>query len=199
MNGFYPPDHTSFEQLLDIALGEILETRSPYAYTTLTAIERYLKQFGLQDQWQVEEVLTTAYRQGKAHLHQGGTMHNPHAWLKWAAFEIIRERSQSQDADSVDLCPDNTALGPATPASAALELEQQLTALWKAIQGLAADQADTIGYLSRRVLDPSVLSALLSGWHPGEEPGPHDLPRRRRTILVKKHLRRAFHAYEQRR
>jgi hypothetical protein len=199
MKGFYPPEHESFEQLLDIALGEILETRSPYAYTTFTAIERYLTQLGLQDQWPAHEILMIAYRRGKAYIHQGRSMHNPHAWLKWAAFTIIRERRQATEVQPPGYCFGSTAMEQPAPANATLGLDQQLTALWKAIQGLATERANTIGGLSRRVLDRSALAAMLRGREPGEAPLLHDLPRRRRTILVKKYLRRAFHAYERRR
>lgn len=106
-------DHTN-QSPLDKAIEEILGKDNPYAYSVLTFIHQRLRQYNLGKWMEAHDVLHDAYRRGKTAEDQGKTIHNPHAWLKSTAFNIIRERSRAWSSISTDpqvmeeLLPDGT-------------------------------------------------------------------------------------------
>jgi DNA-directed RNA polymerase specialized sigma24 family protein len=83
------------EDVLDLAIEEVLGNRNPYAYSVLSAIKRSLRQFRLSSRIEAYEILHEAYLRGKSLIRSGQTIRNPHAWLKATAFNIVREKYRS--------------------------------------------------------------------------------------------------------
>ena len=89
------------QDVLDIAVQDILEHDSPYSYSTYTAIQRYLRQFNLFSRIEPYEVLTEAYLRGKRAQFCGLEIQNPHAWLKRTAYNVVREHSRQLSAQQL--------------------------------------------------------------------------------------------------
>jgi hypothetical protein len=189
MTGFRTPANPSPDELLDIAVGEILEANSPYAYSTLTAVERFLRQFQMLDQLEVHEVLANAYLSGKKQIQQGVLICNPHAWLKRKAFELIRQEHESRARLAF-----MKVKSSAQSCILVSNLPEQLSALWQALATLAEDDPKTIQLLAWRVLDGLSWQAIQHRLTYLGETAPSDVVLRRRAIRAKKHLRRVFHA-----
>lgn len=189
MTGFSPPVTPSPDELLDIALGEILELNSPYAYSTLTAVERFLHQFQLQSQFEAYEILARAYLVGKRQVRQGMVITNPHAWLKRTAFSIIRQEHQGRVQGALSEPLALSCRGEATP-----DVEQHLTTLWQALITLAQEEPSTIRLLAWRMLDGLSWQAIQHRLTNLGERAPSDLVLRQRAMRAKKYLRRVFHA-----
>ncbi|MFE4107464.1 RNA polymerase sigma factor [Almyronema epifaneia] len=184
---------------LDIAVKEILEPENPYAYSTLTAIERYLRQFHLEKFTEPAEILALAYLRGREALRNGKQINNPHAWLKGTAVNIIREQQRSSqrfrvmDADCLDLIASAAAERAAFELS---DLSGQLSALWRALATLAEDDPAAAELLHLRFIEQLSWAAIRSYLDAQNGDRPSDTALRQRICRAKKRLRRLYHTCE---
>ncbi|WP_017299619.1 RNA polymerase sigma factor [Nodosilinea nodulosa] len=101
-NEFRLPADAPAQDVFDQALSEILGKDSPQAFYILSAIQRTLKQYRLEAQYEAYEILHEAYLRGKKKLQTGEVIHNPHAWLKATAFNVVYERKRKHRASATD-------------------------------------------------------------------------------------------------
>lgn len=181
---------------LDMAIAEILEADSPYAYSTLTTIQRYLIQFHLQARWEAAEILSEAYLRGQDLISRGTSIYNPHAWLKRTAYNIVREKvrhSQRQIPTCREMLeavpsPDRDHLGK-------LDLEAEIDALWQALDQLAQDDPDTMQLLVWRFLEERSWQDIQASLQ-ATGTTVSDVALRQRASRAKKRLRQFFHAHQ---
>ncbi|WP_035986214.1 RNA polymerase sigma factor [Leptolyngbya sp. KIOST-1] len=102
LNEFRPPADAPAPDVFDQALSEILGRDNPHAYPILSAIQRTLKQYHLETQYEAYEILHEAYLRGKKKLQAGEVIRNPHAWLKATAFNVIYERKRKHRESATD-------------------------------------------------------------------------------------------------
>lgn len=108
-----PPRYKSSpEDTLDAAVIEILGKDNPYAYSTISFIQRCLMQFHLATQYEAHEILNNAYLRGREFIESGGIIRNPHSWLKSTSLNIIRENSRRQKREPL-IDPELAELIPA--------------------------------------------------------------------------------------
>jgi DNA-directed RNA polymerase specialized sigma24 family protein len=132
--------HSPSEDILDLAIEDILGKDNPSAYSTLTTIERSLRQFHLNSQIEAAEILAEAYLRGKKFLQSGQVINNPHAWLKKTAFNVIRERSRQCRKHRVEPYEeDKISEDPITNFVDIQELESDFADLRQAIKLLAKE------------------------------------------------------------
>lgn len=106
-----PRSVSSPEDAFNAAALEVLGKNNPYAYTTISFIQRSLMQFHLASQFEAHDIFNEAYMRGIQLIRSGGSIRNHHAWLKSTCFNIIREISRKQrkeqllDPELVELIP----------------------------------------------------------------------------------------------
>lgn len=103
---------SSPEDVLNAAVIEVLGKDNPYAYSTISFIQRCLMQFHLASQYEAHEILNNAYLRGREFINSGGTIRNPHSWLKSTSLNIIREISRRQKREPL-IDPELAELFPA--------------------------------------------------------------------------------------
>ena len=96
------PADAPAQDVFDQALNEILGKDNPHAYPILSAIQRTLRQYRLETQFEAHEILHEAYLRGKKKLQAGEVVRNPDAWLKATAFNVIYERKRKHRASATD-------------------------------------------------------------------------------------------------
>lgn len=101
-NEFRPPADAPAQDVFDQALSEILSKDNAHAYTLLSAIQRTLKQYHLDAQFEAHEILHEAYLRGKKKLQTGEVIRNPYAWLKATAVHVIYERQRQHRTSATD-------------------------------------------------------------------------------------------------
>ena len=79
------------EDVIDMAIKDILTSGNPHSFSVITSIQRTLRQFHISSAVEAYEILAEAYLRGKAALQRGKEIRNPHAWLRGASLKIIRE------------------------------------------------------------------------------------------------------------
>jgi DNA-directed RNA polymerase specialized sigma24 family protein len=113
MTASEPPRSASpSEDAFNAAALEVLGKDNPYAYTSISSIHRTLMQFHLASKFQAHDIFNEAYVRGIQFIRSGGTILNPHAWLRRTCFNIIREISRKQKKEKV-LDPELVELIPA--------------------------------------------------------------------------------------
>lgn len=106
-----PRNASSPEDDLNAAVIEVLGKDNPYAYSTISFIQRSLMQFHLATQYEPHEIFNDAYLRGIQFIRSGGIIRSPHSWLKSTSLNIIREISRRQkrepliDPELVELIP----------------------------------------------------------------------------------------------
>ncbi|MEO1068827.1 MAG: hypothetical protein AAFW95_06855 [Cyanobacteria bacterium J06638_6] len=104
---------TPAQDVFDQVLSEILGQDNPRATPILSAIQRTLRQYHLEEQFEVYEILHEAYLRGKRKLQTGEVIRSPYAWLRSTAFYVIYERKRKQRSSATDphvieaILPDN--------------------------------------------------------------------------------------------
>ncbi|NEQ33178.1 MAG: sigma-70 family RNA polymerase sigma factor [Leptolyngbya sp. SIO4C5] len=194
MKKIFPPSYDS----LDIAVAEILEPGNPYAYSTLTTIERYLRQFHLNRFTEPAEILALAYLRGRKALRQGKQISNPHAWLKGTALNIIREhhrqaqRVLTMDADCLDLVAQTLE----EDVFESSDLSIQLRALWQALETLAQSDPAAAELLRLRFIEQLSWEEIRSYFWIQANDLPSNVALRQRVCRAKKRLRQLYHTCE---
>ena len=184
------------KDVLDIAVQDILDHDSPYSYSTYTAVQRYLRQFNLFSRIEPYEVLVDAYLRGKKALRCGETIHNPHAWLKRTAYNIIREHyrklsaQQLHEAESLDFLMSRMV----NESWVAEEvLSAQLSALWEALEILRLNDPESARIIDLRIFQQLQWSEVREHLIQQGNEAPDVNTRRQRGARIKKQLRRIFH------
>lgn len=101
-NEFRLPADAPAQDVFDQALSDVLSKDNPHAYPILSAIQRTLNQYHLNTQYEAYEILHEAYLRGKKKLQAGEVIHNPYAWLKATAFNVIYERKRKHRTSATD-------------------------------------------------------------------------------------------------
>ncbi|MBE9136512.1 sigma-70 family RNA polymerase sigma factor [Nodosilinea sp. LEGE 07088] len=96
------PTDAPAQDVFDQVLSEILGQDNPRATPILSAIQRTLRQYHLDDQIEAYEILHEAYLRGKKKLQTGEVIRSPYAWLKSTAFHVIYERKRKQRSSATD-------------------------------------------------------------------------------------------------
>ncbi|MGB5975439.1 MAG: sigma-70 family RNA polymerase sigma factor [Nodosilinea sp.] len=102
LNEFRLPADAPAQDVFDQALSDILGRDNPRAYSVLSAIQRTLKQYNLDNQYEAYDILHEAYLRGKKKIQAGDIIRNPHAWLRATAFHVIYERKRKHRASATD-------------------------------------------------------------------------------------------------
>ena len=145
--------HQPSADILDLAIEEILGKGNPVSYSTLTTIQRSLRQFHLTSRIETTEVLAEAYLRGKKFLRSGKMINNPHAWLKKTAFNIVREYSRKfrkYAAEPYD--EQKTAEDPMTNLVDVQVIESDLADLRQAIRLLAQEEPEAANLLYLKII-----------------------------------------------
>jgi len=196
MTRFTTPPGQSPDDDLDMAMADILEADSPYAFSTLTTIQRYLIQFHLQDRYEAAEILSEAYLRGQALIRRGTTIYNPHAWLKRTAYNIVREQARHSQRQ-IPTCREALEAVPAAERDSlgSLDLEAEIDALWQALHRLAQDDPDTMQLLVWRFLEERSWQDIRQCL---QDRGTtvSDVALRQRASRGKKRLRQFFHTHQ---
>jgi RNA polymerase sigma factor (sigma-70 family) len=101
---------------------------------------------------EAHDVLHDAYRRGKSAEAQGKNIHNPHAWLKSTALNIIRERSRAWSSVSTDPQIIEELLPDETRPEQALIQQEEVRKLQETISILAKTDPDAFRLLYLRTI-----------------------------------------------
>lgn len=184
--------------VLDLALSEILGNGNSYAYSTLATVRRHLYQFRLIHQYEPYEILFEAYLRGKSRQRTGDVIHNPHAWLKRTAFNIVREKSRQAQRQSTQSYEDVEYRISAEPEYVleAIDLRHEIDLMYKALRSLSREDDHTAQLLVWRTIErlsweqiTDRLAAL------GETDIPNQATLRKRVSRAKKRMRHIMHSY----
>jgi predicted RNA polymerase sigma factor len=187
--------HQPSEDILDIAVEDILGKNNPSAYFTLTAIERSLRQFHLTSGIEASEVLAEAYLRGKKLLWSGQTINNPHAWLKKTAFNIIRERSrQLQKHSSEPYDESNISEDPMINLVEIQEIKGDLADLRLAIKLLAEEEPEGAKLLHLKIIQGLSWQEIHDILLRENKEVTNLATLRQRASRAKKRLRHLFHS-----
>ncbi|MBE9179467.1 hypothetical protein IQ268_12930 [Oculatella sp. LEGE 06141] len=186
------------EDVLDVAIREILMQDSPYAYSTFTTIQRYLRQFGLLPRVETHDILVEAYLRGKAVLRSGVVIRTPHAWLKRTAYNIVREKNrklasqQPADPEVLDF------LGRASYESWLSQetINHRLTVLWEAFETLRQSEPEGAELLELKTIRGLSWLEVQNHLQAQGRDVPNTDVLRQRACRAKKHLRQIFHQVE---
>ncbi|MGQ4647027.1 hypothetical protein [Lyngbya aestuarii] len=192
------------EDALDTAIGEVLGSNNPHSYSTITFIERRLIQFKLSSRLEAHEILNEAYLRGKEFIGSGGTITNPHSWLKGTCLNIIREKNRQQYREQltapelVELLPalKATAEGTLNPLVTQQNLEDSLKILLSALQILSSSNPEGAKLLrlqSEGLSWKEIHQYILQ--QKGKAPSESAL--RQKGCRAKKNLRKIYHAMTQ--
>jgi len=182
------------QDVLDHALDEILGKGNPYSYSVLTALERSLRQHRLSPLIEAYEILNEAYLRGKKQLQAGLTIYNPHAWLKYTGFNVIRERRRKQRARATDpgivaaLVSDQRP----TPVQNSI-LEAEIEALHQAMEQLRDEEPEAAELLYLRTVEGWSWRQIRQWLLTQGREAPHEATLRQRGSRAKKRLRSIFH------
>ncbi|MBT9313276.1 sigma-70 family RNA polymerase sigma factor [Leptothoe kymatousa] len=184
--------------VLDLALSEILGDGNSYAYSTLATVRRYLYQFRLIQKYEPYEILFDAYLRGKAYQRKGETIHNPHAWLKRTAFNIVREKSRQAQRQSSQTYDDIEYRISAPPEDVLekIDLSHEIELLYKALRTLSREDDHTAQLLVWRTIEQlswEQITARLAEL--GETDIPTQATLRKRVSRAKKRMRHIMHSY----
>ena len=181
------------QDVMDYALEEILTKRNPYAYSTLTAIQRTLRQYQLSPRIEAYEVLNEAYLRGKKYLQTGKDIRNPHAWLKATAFRVVCERRRKLVAGLlephlIDALEPDEGMNPLQRQI----LEEDYSTLNQALHQLREEEPEATYLLYLRTLEEwswAEIRARLLAIH---QQAPSEATLRQRGSRAKKRLRQIF-------
>ncbi|MEP0914045.1 hypothetical protein NDI45_24350 [Leptolyngbya sp. GB1-A1] len=185
----------SSKDVLDLAIHDILAPNSPYAYSTLTFIQRILHQFKLTSRLEASDILADAYLRGKKFLQQGGEIQHAHAWLKRTAYNIIREQSRLLSPqylvqpDSVEIfC---RIIDESWQTSEVLS--DRLTMLWRAFEVFQATDPEGAELIDLKCLQGLPWSEVRQQLIEQGRDVPDVTALRQRGSRIKKTLRRIYH------
>lgn len=182
------------EDVLDLAIEEILGRDNPYSYSMLTAIERFLRQFRLSSRVEAYEVLAEAYLRGKKLMQTGQVIENPHAWLRSTSFNIVRERSRKLKHQPIDphLVASLVSDAQENPISLQI-LREDIDALRLALQRLKAEEPEGAELLYLRTVEEWSWQQIREWLIQQNREAPNEVTLRQRASRAKKRLRRIFH------
>lgn len=187
--------HSASEDILDLAIEDIMGKDNPSAYATLTAIERSLRQFHLNSRMEAAEILAEAYLRGKKFLQSGQTISNPHAWLKKTAFNVIRERSRQCRKHRVEPYEEDKVLeDPITNLVDTQEIENDLADLRRAIKLLAKEDPEGAKLLSLKIIQGLSWQEIHDILLQKNQEAANLATLRQRASRAKKRLRHLFHS-----
>lgn len=180
------------QDVMDYALKEILTQRNPYAYSTLTTIERTLRQYQLSPRIEAYEVLNEAYLRGKKYL-QTGDIHNPYAWLKATAFRVVCERHRKLVADLlephlIDALEPDEGMAPLQRQI----LEEDYSTLHQALNRLRKEEPEATYLLYLRTLEEWSWAEIRTRLLAIHQQAPSEATLRQRASRAKKRLRQIF-------
>ncbi|MBE9112859.1 sigma-70 family RNA polymerase sigma factor [Nodosilinea sp. LEGE 07298] len=192
-NEFRLPADAPAQDVFDQALSDILGKDNPHAYPILSAIQRTLRQYHLNTQYEAHEILHEAYLRGKKKLQAGEVIRNPYAWLKATAFHVIYERKRKHRASATDPQVMEAALpDPRLNLMQQQVITEELDLLYQALQLLHQEdpEATCLLYL-RTVRDWSW--AKISQWLIAEgHPAATEAALRQRASRARRRLRDIF-------
>ena len=187
--------HLPSEDILNLAIEEIFGKGNPSAYSTLTAIERSLRQFHLTSRIEASEILAEAYLRGKKFLQTGQMINNPHAWLKKTAFNIIREHSRKFRKYLVEPYEEGKTLeNPSTNLVEKQGIESDLADLYQAFKLLAEEEPEGAQLLYLKIIQGLSWQEIHEILSQEGENVPNLATLRQRASRAKKRLRHIFHS-----
>lgn len=180
---------------LDLAIGEILRQDSPYAHSTITTIERWLRQFHLHGRVEACDILHEAYLRGQ----KIDSIQKPYAWLKATAFNIVRERSRQFRKQQ----PTNPEVFDFAPQI--VEQQEQpkqeivdscLHSLWNAFKILEQRNPEAAKLLHWQIIEGLSWREIHDRLVLEGEEAPSEAALRQRGSRAKKCLRKIYHSID---
>jgi DNA-directed RNA polymerase specialized sigma24 family protein len=113
---------------------ELQDSRSSSGRVMYVFVRSRLRSFGLANAYKEAYILNEAYIRGTRLIDQGNVIHNPTAWLRQTAYNIIRELRRDQKK----LAPLEETSLPEVADTVSEQLEDDLNTLRMAFQMLTA-------------------------------------------------------------
>ncbi len=192
MNSQSPPGTQQFSH--DVQF--LLKPNNPHARSLLAFIKRTINQFGLTAYITEVDIFVEAYLRGVRYTQQHQEpIHQPKAWMRRTAYNIIRECKRDRQRYSAaafdELMAQPPAIDSAPPPAVDEEaLHTALTSVLTALGSLSPDDRDLIRWKVIEGLTWKQVQAQLIAR--GDEPISHATLRKRGQRALER-LRQAYH------
>ncbi|MBD1848278.1 sigma-70 family RNA polymerase sigma factor [Cyanobacteria bacterium FACHB-63] len=179
---------------LDEVMNQILDRDSPHAYSMIPTVKRYIQRFGLDSRVEPADILTEAYLRGLRTTQQGTPIHQPRAWIKATAYNIVRERFRKERRE-LPTDPQSATLAALSGRENFCEerCDRNLTILLQAFEMLRANNPGGAELMDWRVLEELSWSAIRKRLLERDGEAPSEDTLRQRATRTKRDLRRLFH------
>lgn len=187
------PDDAPVQDVFDQALSDILRKDNSYSYPILSAIQRTLRQYHLDGQYEAYEILHEAYLRGKHKIRAGEVIHNPHVWLRATSFNVIYERKRKhRDSTTEPQVLESVLTDPRLTLMQQQVQNEELDQLYQALHLLHQEDPKGTALLYLRIVRNFTWKQIQQ-WLVGQgEPNTKEVVLRNRASRAKRRLRDIF-------
>ncbi|WOD38204.1 sigma factor-like helix-turn-helix DNA-binding protein [Nodosilinea sp. E11] len=177
----------------------LLKPNNPHARSLLAFIQRTIRQFGLQAYITEIDIFVEAYLRGVKYTQQHqAEIHQPKAWMRSTAYNIIRECKRDRlhySALAFDELMDQGQLAGDTPLPAAVDDQAISNAISAVLQALAALSPGDRALIQWKVVEGLSWQEVQTRFVAQGEDRVSQATLRKRGQRALERLRRAYHLF----